>query len=374
MKRKIWISILVVAVLAIVIGLNVFRTYADSTANVKTESVKDEEINSTVMTPGTLTMANESLLYQDPANGEIKEVLVKEGDSVKKGDPIITYENPDLEMEKEQNEINIESLYLRINSLDKQENRLKEKENELADDVGEEEAEETMETELEQVKMDKRMANLDLRQALLQRDRLKQKISKLEVTSEISGVVIKVNEPGVSQSVLEQPILRIGSMDNLVVEGKLSEYDTLNVEAGQKVTITSDALPDEKWKAEVMDVGYMPEATSGEGGASSSAVQYPVTVKISESEDLKLKPGFQMILEIETESHQALTLPFEAVMQDGEKQFVYVVKEGKAVKRNIETGSSTPKRIEVTKGLKKDEAVVIDPPEKLKDNMEVTVK
>ncbi len=373
MKKKIWIAITVVIVIVIVVGVNIYRTYADSTATVEAEKAIKEEINSTVMTPGTLAMADESTLYQDPAKGEVKEVLVKEGDSVKKGDSVLTYENQDLEMEKEQNDINIESLYLRINSLDKQEKRLNEKKSDLADDVGEEEADERMEAELDQVKMDKRMANLDLRQALLQQDRLKQKISDLEVTSDISGVVLEANDASAPQSTqVEKPLLRIGSMENLIVEGTLSEYDTLNIESGQKVTITTDVLPDEKWEAEVMDVGYLPEASGAESNAS--AVQYPVTVKLKKPEELNLKPGFQMILEIETESHEALTLPFEAVQQDGEESFVFIVENGKAVKREIETGSSTTKRIEITKGVSTEDQVIIDPPDKLKDNMEVTVQ
>ncbi|MGG1685068.1 efflux RND transporter periplasmic adaptor subunit [Pseudalkalibacillus sp. NRS-1564] len=372
MKKKIWIAIAVVLVIVIVVGVNIYRTYADSTATVEVEKAIKEEINSTVMTPGTLAMADESTLYQDPAKGEVKEVLVKEGDSVKKGDSVLTYENQDLEMEKEQNDINIESLYLRINSLDKQEKRLNEKKSDLADEAGEEAAE-TMEAELDQVEMDKRMANLDLRQALLQQDRLKQKISELEVTSDISGVVLEANDANVPQSTqMEKPLLRIGSMENLIVEGTLSEYDTLNIESGQKVTITTDVLPDEKWEAEVMDVGYLPEASGAESNAS--AVQYPVTVTLKKPEELNLKPGFQMILEIETESHEALTLPFEAVQQDGEESFVFIVEKGKAVKREIETGSSTTKRIEVTKGISTEEQVIINPPDKLKDNMEVTVK
>lgn len=373
MKKKVWITVTVVVILTLVVGINIYRTSADSTANVKTETAKLEEINSTVMTPGTLAMADESTLYLDASKGELKEILVSEGDTIKKGDPIVSYENKDLEMEKEQNDMNIESLYLRINSIDKQEKRLNEKKNDLADDVGEEEAEESMEAELDQVKMDKRMANLDLRQALLQRDRLKQKISDLEETSDISGVVLEANDSSAPQSTqMEKPILRIGSMKDLIVEGTLSEYDTLNIETGQKVTITTDVLPDEKWEAEVMEVGYLPQASSPE--ATTSAVQYPVSVKLKNSEDITLKPGFQMIMEIETESHEALTIPLEAVKQDGDESFVFVVEDGKAVKRQIETGSSTTKRIEVKKGLSEKTKVVVEAPDNLKDKMEVTVE
>ncbi|WP_273849963.1 efflux RND transporter periplasmic adaptor subunit [Guptibacillus spartinae] len=373
MKKKVWMIIAVITIIIIIVGANIYRTYADRTATVETEQAKLEEMKSTIMTPGTLAMAEESTVYQDASKGAVKEVLVKEGDSVKKGDPVVKYENQDLEMEKEQNEINIESLYLRINSLDKQEKRLKEKQNDLADDVGEDEAEETMEAEIDQVKMDKRMANLDLRQALLQRDRLKQKVSELDVTSEISGIVLEANDSSVPESTqMEKPLLRIGSMENLIVEGTLSEYDTLNIEAGQKVTITTDVLPDEKWEAEIMEVGYLPQASSPE--ANTSAVQYPFSVKFNHPEDVDLKPGFQMILEIETESHEALTLPLDAVQQDGEESFVFIVEDGKAIKRQIETGSSTTKRIEVAKGISQKTKVIVNAPDHLKNKMDVSVK
>ncbi|WP_226658704.1 efflux RND transporter periplasmic adaptor subunit [Pseudalkalibacillus hwajinpoensis] len=373
MKKKVWIIIAVSIIIVLIVGANIYRTYADRTATVGTETAKVKEMKSTIMTPGTLAMADESTLYQDASKGVLKEILVKEGDTVKKGDPVVRYENKDLDMEKEQNEINIESLYLRINSLDKQEKRLKEKQSDLADDVGDEEAEETMEAEIDQVKMDKRMANLDLRQALLQRDRLKQKISELEVTSDISGIVLEVNDASIPESTqMEKPLLRIGSMKNLIVEGTLSEYDTLNIEAGQRVTITTDVLPNEEWEAEIMEVGYLPQASSTE--ANTSAVQYPVSVKFNDPEDVDLKPGFQMILEIETDSHEALTVPLEAVQQDGDESFVFVVEDGKAVKRQIETGTSTTKRIEVTKGLSEKAQVVVEAPDHLKDKMEVTVE
>ncbi|WP_270181483.1 efflux RND transporter periplasmic adaptor subunit [Alkalihalobacillus sp. CinArs1] len=372
MKKKVWISISVVAVLALIIGFNVYRTSASKSAEVETGTLESENINTTVMTPGTLTLANESLLFEDPSKGELTTVHVEEGDAVKKGDNVLTYENPDLKMEKEQNDINIESLYLRINSLDKQKTRLQEKEDELADDVGREEAEETMEAELDQIQMDIRMANLDLRQALLQRDRLKERMSELTVTSEIDGVVIEVNESSSPTTQGEKPLIRLGSMNDLVVKGKLSEYDTLSVDDGQSVTLTSDAVPDQEWKGKVSEVAYLPETTATESG--SSAVQFPVTVTIDDGQKLNLKPGFQMIVEIETESHQAMTLPFSSVLQDGDDQYVYAVEGGKAVRKDIKTGSSTAERIEVTSGVTKDDQVVIDPPGKLKDGMDVSVK
>ncbi|WP_377889848.1 efflux RND transporter periplasmic adaptor subunit [Alkalihalobacillus sp. R86527] len=372
MKKKVWISISVVTVLALIIGFNVYRTSASKSADVETKTLQSETINTTVMTPGTLTLANESLLFEDQTKGELTTVHVEEGDSVSKGDKVLTYENPDLKMEKEQNDISIESLYLRINSLDKQKTRLQEKEDDLADDVGREEAEEAMEAELDQVQMDIRMANLDLRQALLQRDRLKERLTELTVTSEIDGIVIEVNENESPTVQGEKPLVRLGSIDNLVVKGKLSEYDTLSVEDGQRVTLTSDAVPDEEWTGKISDVGYLPEATATESG--STAVQFPVTITIDDGQKLDLKPGFQMIVEIETDSHEAMTLPFSAVLQDGDNQYVYIVEKGKAVRKDIKTGSSTAERIEVTKGVKKDDNVVIDPPDKLKDGMEVKVK
>jgi len=69
------------------------------------------------MTPGTLKLASEQTVYYAPENGEIAEVLVEEGEDIKKGTPLLRYENKQLELEEKQNDLQLQSSQLQLNNL-----------------------------------------------------------------------------------------------------------------------------------------------------------------------------------------------------------------------------------------------------------------
>jgi HlyD family secretion protein len=101
------------------VGVNVYRAMSKEEVTVSTVKLSQQEIASNVMVPGTLRFQNEQYIYQDPEKGEIAEILVKEGESVKVGTPLLRYENEQFSLEKEQNALSIESSYLKINQLEK---------------------------------------------------------------------------------------------------------------------------------------------------------------------------------------------------------------------------------------------------------------
>jgi HlyD family secretion protein len=63
MKKKIWISIGVVSILALLIGVNVYRAMNKEEVTVSTVQLAEREIASNVMVPGTLTFQNEQYIY-----------------------------------------------------------------------------------------------------------------------------------------------------------------------------------------------------------------------------------------------------------------------------------------------------------------------
>jgi HlyD family secretion protein len=370
--KKIWIAITIGVVLVALIGTSVYRTTAGSTVEVESVELKEEEISAVVMIPGTLQLDEEQSIYYEAAQGVIEEILVNEDDDIKKGTPLFRYASDELELEKEQNQLTIESHYLRINTIDKQEKRLEEQEEELKIQFGKKEAEEQIEPELDQLSMDKRMENIELRQALLQKKTIEKRIKELEIKSEIDGTVLEINEDAgmLQNQVSQEPVIHIATLDRLTVSGLISEYDTLKVEEGQPVVLRSDAVSDKEWKGTVTEIGYLSEeGTNGNGGA----VQYPVTDEVNDSE-IGLKPGFQLIMEIETEKHTGMTIPLTAVQQEENEQIVYVVKNGKAERRMIQIGTTTKDRIEILEGIQAEEKVIISPLDKIRDGVDVSVQ
>ena len=103
-----------------------------------------------------------------------------------------------------------------------------------------------MELEYNQVETDKKMANLDLKRILVEEETLKDRVNDLKIKSKIDGVVLTVNKDAsiAGETGMAEPIIQLGSLNGMQVTGDLSEYDTLKVKEGQKVTLSSDAVPD----------------------------------------------------------------------------------------------------------------------------------
>jgi membrane fusion protein (multidrug efflux system) len=66
-------------------------------------------------------------------------------------------------------------------------------------------------------------------------------------------------------------------------------------------------------------------------------------------------------------------VPEEALVPEQGDVFVYVVQDGKASKRKIQTGQRTIGSVQVTDGLQAGEMVVIEGTQKLRDGASVTL-
>lgn len=374
MRKKVWIGIGVAFIIVLFVGISIYRAASKENPTVSTVKMEEKEITGNVMIPGTLQLMNEQKIFYDPEKGKVKKILVKEGDRVKKGTPLVIYENEQLELEKEQAKLSIEQSYIKLDQINEQLADLKKKEEELKKQVSEEEAETQIESEKNQLQMDKKMTNLELKQQQIQKETVEKKISELEVKSEVDGIVITVDEEatvGTGENL--KPLLHIGSLNKLKVEGVISEYDSLKIKEGQPVVLKSDVVPDAKWKGKVSQIGILPQQGNEVAETGNEAVQYPVEVLV-EDQNIPVKPGFKLIMEIETERKKANVIPITAVKQDDNQQYVYVVKNGKIVRKDIETGSSNDKYIEVKSGLTKSDEIVSEPSDDLKSGMEVTIK
>ncbi|MFH7818395.1 efflux RND transporter periplasmic adaptor subunit [Neobacillus thermocopriae] len=376
MNKKTWIAVGVISLIILTVSVSVYRQVFAKGPSVKITKMIHEEISEKLMVPGTVKLQEEQVIYTSPEKGEVKEFFVQEGQSVKSGTVLAKLENPQLDLEIEQNKLAIETAKLKISQMDKQIKQLKDKERTLIEQVGKKEAKKQLDPEFDRLELEKELANLDLKQANLQKDLLAKRQSELEIKSTIDGFVLTINKQVVASGQLanSEPLIHIGKMDGMNVTGLLSEYDTLKVQVGQKVHLRSDALTDQKWQGEISNIGILPEKTSQTGMPNETqAVQYPITVKIN-GELKDLKPGFQVIMEIETEKKMAAVLPIDAIHDDGNGSYVFLVKDGIIRKQKVKTGVASGQKIEILEGVTAKDRVVVNGPDKMKDGMEVTVK
>lgn len=104
--------------------------------------------------------------------------------------------------------------------------------------------------------------------------------------------------------------------------------------------------------------------------ASTRMIKVRATIK---NKDLKLRPGMLLSINVLLGSEETLQLPESAVIPIEDKHYVFVVVDGKAVRKAIELGRRHPGVVEVASGLVEHEDVVVEGALKLRDGSAVSV-
>jgi membrane fusion protein (multidrug efflux system) len=86
-----------------------------------------------------------------------------------------------------------------------------------------------------------------------------------------------------------------------------------------------------------------------------------------------LKPGMFMNVRLARGAADLLVVPEETLVPEQGDVFVYVVQDGKASKRRIQTGQRRVGSVQVTEGLQSGELVVTEGTQKLRDGASVEV-
>lgn len=167
-------------------------------------------------------------------------------------------------------------------------------------------------------------------------------------------------------------VVTMADLNDLQVELDISQNDFAKLSPRQKAIIRTDAYRDKSYQ------GYI-EEISPEANRQKATVQ--VKVKIQTPDEL-LRPDMNASVDFvseakteaansnSTESGKVLYVPASAVRENT----VFVYLEGKAVRKKIKTGGSTPQGIRVDEGLIAGESIIANPPVGLKDGDRVKSK
>ncbi|HTU66248.1 MAG TPA: efflux RND transporter periplasmic adaptor subunit [Steroidobacteraceae bacterium] len=99
-----------------------------------------------------------------------------------------------------------------------------------------------------------------------------------------------------------------------------------------------------------------------------------VTVRaLLANEDGALRPGMFLNVSLANDERQALIIPEEALTPEAERQFVFVVANEKAERREVRIGNRRPGSVEVVSGLEAGEQVIVEGTQKVRDGAAVRV-
>jgi membrane fusion protein (multidrug efflux system) len=175
-------------------------------------------------------------------------------------------------------------------------------------------------------------------------------LSYTQIRAPISGVVsarhIKVgNTIGPND-----PTFRVTNLDPLVAYVHVPEKEFRKISAKQTADVVVDALGGERF---VGTISRISPTVDPKTGTFRAEVEVPDPTR-------RLKPGMFARVNIAYERREdALQLPRNAILDADGEPSVFVVVNGKAEQRGISTGLVSDGWVEVTKGLKGDERVVV---------------
>jgi membrane fusion protein (multidrug efflux system) len=97
-----------------------------------------------------------------------------------------------------------------------------------------------------------------------------------------------------------------------------------------------------------------------------------VTVRaLLANEDGALRPGMFLNVTLANDERDTLIIPEQALTPEAERQYVFVVADGKAQRREVRIGSRRPGSVEVLAGLRAGEQVVVEGTQKVRDGAAV---
>lgn len=188
------------------------------------------------------------------------------------------------------------------------------------------------------------------------------KLQNTNVTSPVSGEIIecKIGDFGTAsdQDVAYTIIDKSKKKAVFYVTGDAKR----NMTSGQEVTIDRDGT---EYSARVDSIADTPD---------ENKMLYRVETAFNEGDKADFDVGTSIRLTTSIKkSDNALTIPVDVVYYDEGKAFVYVAKDGLAVKTPIETGIEDATDIEVLSGITSDDQVIVNWSEQLQDRAPINI-
>lgn len=286
--------------------------------------------------------------------GTVLSVEAKEGHNIDQGDTIITFDKRELAIQLEQARINLQKSQ---EGMAQAQISLKDSELELARYQELFQAGAISQKELEQIttKKDLAQSQFEVQKAGVASAANSVKLSELNMTkidikSPFTGTISTCTvSPGDTVSI-GTSLASVVAIDHLILTGNISQNLINYIKVGQQVEMQSDVIPERSFQGEVVFVSPI---------SISTGQLFPVKIQIANSHRL-LKAGMSGIARINIEENASLAIPKTAVFQQHGQNYVYVISDGKALKKPVQIGIIGEQYSSVLNGLKAGDKVVAE--------------
>ena len=303
------------------------------------------------------------------ADKTIQELLVKEGDDVKEGQPLFRYDTEELQLNLDKKNLELEQLKSSIESCKE---KIKSLERERSGLSGTAKLQYTVEIQSAQV--DQKEAELKLKTKEDEVKKAQELLDNSTVTSPITGRVQKINENDTTDSDGKPAAyITIQQSGAYRVKGVLGELQRGSLKEGDRVKMVPRTEENAAWTGTVTLVDYE-NPTQGSDtdryyGSSSdemtTASRYPFYVELDSTDGLML--GQHLYIELDTGADApgvGISGAFLCYNEDG-SAYVWAEKGGKLEKRAVTLGDYDPMTDvqKITEGLSLEDYIAYPDPE-----------
>ncbi len=190
------------------------------------------------------------------------------------------------------------------------------------------------------------------------------KLAKTEIKAPFSGV-IGLRVVSIGDYVKEgSDVVNLEAIDPLKVDFRVPEIYMRQVKVGQPLEIALDALPGKTHDGRVFAINPLVDATG-------RSIVIRAQVK---NADTTLRPGmFARVRLITKDQQDALVIPEQAIVPQGDEQYVFRVVDGKALRTKVAVGRRRDSKVEIVNGLAAGDVIVSAGQLKLRDGTPVAV-
>ena len=186
--------------------------------------------------------------------------------------------------------------------------------------------------------------------------------AKNGIVAEFDGVVTGIDAVKGSNVANGSLLLTLESSKDIVIRFSVSKYDIENIEEGQSATVK---IKNKEYTGKVDRIDRM---TSRDAGQTSNV---GMEIKLDAPDD-DIILGLEAKVVIDTVSiENVLQIPKGAVYSDTNGEYVYVLRDKKAVKVDVEVGAYNSEMIEIVSGLNESDTVIIAGETEITEGMEL---
>jgi membrane fusion protein (multidrug efflux system) len=300
--------------------------------------VQSEKFAVTVEALGTAT-ANEAVLLTAQKSDIVQSIEFEDGDRVAKGQLLLKLSDREERARLNELEINLQEAKRQLKRVD----NLAQKSVASAQ------------------LLDEQQARVNTLKA--QQEAAKAQLDELELRAPFAGVL---GLRRVSVGALVMPgdlIATLDDLDIVKVDFNIAESHLSSVGKGQLVRATSVAYPGEVFAGNITSINSRVDPVT-------RAIQIRAIIA---NHDLRLRPGMLLQINLEKQILDTLVVPEGALVPIEDKQFVFVVTDNKASRKEVKVGRRKPGIAQILSGIEAGDSVVIEGSLRLREGSVVNV-